>query len=332
MEPEIFRRFQDYFNSGRIRKKQRLLLISIFLIVATFLWALNILGEEHITTIKYPVRYSNFPADKVLISKLPSSLSLKIRAQGFKILQYNFGSSLHPLRFDYLSFRSNKFNNSNNNKTFILTELTRERLANQLNEMEIITVSPDTLFFHFSVKKNKIVKVSPDINYQLEKQYMLAGKIIIDPDSIIITGPADFLDTINSVKTEIYRVNNIKKTVQKNLGILSLHNIISLSETKVNITIPVEKFTEKELIIPIEAENLPEGFSIRTFPGSIKLNFHVILSEFDKYEPGYFKAVVDYNSIEQILGNKLKVKIVKSPESIFLVGFSPAMVEYIIEK
>ncbi len=332
MEPEIIKRFQNFLKGGELKKKQRLLLIISFVIIATFLWILNILGEEHITTIKYPIRYSNFPSDKILISKLPARFSLKIRAKGYKILQHNFSSSLYPLRFDYLSFRTERLDVSDINKTFIITDLARENLANQMNEMVILTLSPDTLFFHFSPEKKTSVKVSPEITYELEKQFMVSGEIQTDPDSIILTGPEDILDTINFVKTESFKVKKLNKTLQKNLQILIPHENVSLSAPKVVITIPVEKFTENELNIAIEVVNLPEGLSVRNFPGSVKMKFHVILSEFDKFEPGHFKAVVDYNSIEQTLGNKLKVKIVNSPESIFIVGFSPGTVEYIIEK
>ncbi|MFC2132249.1 hypothetical protein ACFLRG_00470, partial [Bacteroidota bacterium] len=147
-----------------------------------------------------------------------------------------------------------------------------------------------------------------------------------------ITGPDVNIDTINFVSTEYYEIKKLRKAFNRNLSIVKPHDKVILSHDKVNVNIAVEKFTERELNIPIEAENLPDSLSLRTFPGNLKLKFHVVLSEYEKYEATHFRAVVDYNSIEQNLNNKLRVKIVKSPDNIYLVSYSPTNVEYIIEK
>lgn len=332
MEPEIFKKFLRFFNTGRIKKKQKLILIASFVIIAIFLWFLNNLGEEHITTIRYPVKYSNFPADKVLISELPPEFKLRVRAGGFKILQFNFSSSLYSLRFDYQSFRSTKVPNDYNDITYILTEAARNNMDSQLDEMEILSISPDSLFFHFTVEKSKKVEVRPEIKYDLEKQFMLIGNIVCDPDSVIIEGPAVYLDTMSYVKTQFFKIKKLNKTISKNLQIETPHDNINILTKRVNVSFNVEKFTENELNIPIEAVNLPDNMFIRTFPGSVKVKYHVVISEYDKYESEHFRAIVDYNTISNNLGNKLKVKIEKIPENIFIVGFSPANVEYIIEK
>jgi len=332
LEPEIFKRVQDFFNRGKIKKKQKVLLITTFVLIATFLWFLNILSEEHSTTIKFPVRYSNFPPDKVLINTPTSYLSLSIKAKGFKILQHNFSLSPKPVNLDYYSFQSNQMPNTEKDKRFILTSDIKNKLIEQLEEFEIEWISPDSLKFEFDNENSKKVKVIPDITFDLETNIMIAGAITSDPDSIIISGPESLLDTINVILTEPHEFKRLKKSVQKNLQLINPHENVTISNNEVDVLIPVEKFTEKELNIPIEAENLPEGLIIRTFPGSIRLIFNVIWSEFDKYLPDHFRAVVDYNSIEQNNENVLKVKIVKSPENIFLKGFSPSNVEYIIEK
>jgi hypothetical protein len=97
------------------------------------------------------------------------------------------------------------------------------------------------------------------------------------------------------------------------------------------VIVPVEKFTEKTLTIPIKALNLPGDLLLRTFPGFITVSTMVSVSDYNKVTPDLFRAVVDYNDVLSGSG-KLKVNLVQSPAFIVNTKYLPKSVEFIIEK
>ena len=117
-------------------------------------------------------------------------------------------------------------------------------------------------------------------------------------------------------------------------GTLDLINIskLSYSVNKVQLTIPVEQFTEASLKIPIEPINVPDSLVIKTFPFQVSLTCITGLDDYEKVSPHVFRATVDYTSIDQSLGDKLKVDVTSAPDFVRSVRISPIYVEYIIEK
>ena len=96
------------------------------------------------------------------------------------------------------------------------------------------------------------------------------------------------------------------------------------------LNIPVEKFTEKELEIPVQIKNKPENVNIKFFPSEVKITFMVGLSEFEDINAADFSAVVDYNTVLLKKENP-EVEIEKKPSNIEILRISPDRVEYLIE-
>ena len=96
------------------------------------------------------------------------------------------------------------------------------------------------------------------------------------------------------------------------------------------LKIDVEKFTEKELKIPLQIKNKPADVNLKLFPSEIKVTCLVGLSGFNDITSTGFRAVVDYNNINSS-SSKLAVQIELKPSFIELIRFTPENVEYLIE-
>jgi hypothetical protein len=90
-----------FLQQGRFR------VFLFFLALSAAFWFVRAMGEQYETIVDYPVRYINFPEDKVLIGKVPDKLQLKIRARGFAILKGKLNLHIIPLRFNVNSFSLN---------------------------------------------------------------------------------------------------------------------------------------------------------------------------------------------------------------------------------
>ena len=186
-----------------------------FVFLAATFWFIRSLGEEYESSIDYPVRYINFPENKVLVGEVPYKLHLTVRAKGFSIFRSKLNLDLVPLRFNVSSF---SLNSKGVDNFFVVTETVKDVLSAELKDMTILDIKPDTLFFKLTGIAVKKVPVKPVLalhNKFFQQQFMLNGKIELNPDSIIISGPAIMVDSINHVNTEPFRYTNLSDTVRE---------------------------------------------------------------------------------------------------------------------
>ncbi|MFO8233953.1 MAG: hypothetical protein R6U04_00920 [Bacteroidales bacterium] len=300
-----------------------------FLLISTIFWFLNELDNVYVTRISYPVKYTDPPQDKIIAEELPSKLKLKIEGTGFKILEYQLGKKLAPIE---ISIRSSNLNMETDSKYYLLTQSIQSTILQELSsEINILDISPDTLQFHFAEKISKTVPVVSNMEYELGQQLMLKNNISIDPDSIIVSGPNTIIDTIDSVKTKNTKLGIINNSFKTTLELEDIHSEVQYSAQKVDITIPVEQYTEGKLRKEIEIKNCPDSIILRIFPSYVQIKYIVGLSNYENVIPELFKVNVDYNET-QTENEKLPVKVESSPDYLKSYSYTPHHVDYIIEK
>ncbi len=317
-------------DSERIKLKNKLLIYLFFLFVSTVFWFLTALNKNYSVQMEFPVRYYNFPAEKVVVSDLPHYLDLRINGHGFTIIKHKFYSGLRPIRVD-LSDAGIAPIDTASQLYFLLTRRFREKLANQIGEeLQVTSIYPDTLFFVLDDVVSRNIKVKPFVNLSFRKQFMQKGLAFTIPDSIKVFGPKIIMDTIHWISTEPVEKKRVNDTIRKLTDLVPIRTL-QYSLDQVNVVIPVEKFTEKTLSVPIEAVNLPGNLILKTFPGYITVSAMVSVNDYNKLVPNQFRAVVNFNEVNTKT-KKLKVTLVKLPNSALNPKFFPKNVEFIIEK
>lgn len=306
------------------------LIFLFFLLISSLFWLLNELNKKAVSDIKFPVRYNNFIDNKVLVNELPSILTIKIQASGYTLLKYKLSTKLVPLTLDMKSYVFKQKKNSS--EYILLTKDLHGRIKRRFtNEMEILDILPDTLTFIFDEMVRKKLPIIPDIKYSLARQYLLIDKIRTYPDSIVASGPASILDTLKGVYTVQVTYADLKRAVTEEIEIESIPGV-TVSLEDVELTIPVEQFTEASFKVPIKAGNLPDSLVLRTFPNQVTLTCVSGLGTFENISSDLFWVEVDYESISKSISNKLKVNVVSYPEFVQAVRIHPTYVDFIIEK
>lgn len=325
----LVRKYQEL----KRKSGNKILIFLFFVALSALIWFFNALGKEYSTYISFPVRYTNFPPGKILTNNLPKKLWLQVNAKGNTILKYKLRSNINPVVFNVKSFASEQLLENGKQELFVLTSLARERLQAQLNqEIQITDIEPDTLFFELATVDSKKVNVIPDIQVSLEKQYMQKGEVQVQPDSVVITGPSNIIDTMDYVTTESYQFKNVMDTVTRELDLMDVNNV-NYAYNQVEVTLFAERFTESEINIPIRMENVPDTIRLKTFPRQVNVTFRVGLSDYDKLSPDMFRAVVEFDStMITEPPRKLDVQLEKYPNFISSVSHNPATVDYILEK
>jgi YbbR domain-containing protein len=319
------------FGKSRTKLNQRLVIFLFFLIVSTLIWYLSKLSHEYSTNLSYPIRYESLPKGKVLVGEPLRKMQLKVKAFGYTLLKAKMSAALSPIELDLNKHLSQSYEDAKP-KYFVLTYRIRSSVAKQLgSDILLEGIEPDTLFVEMAEMVEKKVPVEPLVETDFERQFMQSGSITIEPEIITLSGPKSILDTILKVKTNALKLNKLNQKVIKKLSLQPIHQV-SFSSRTVTVNIPVEKYTELTVNVPVEIENQPDSLKLMFIPKNISVKCNVVLSRYFSLKPRMFKAVVDYRLIANSLNRKLKVRITMAPDYITLVDFEPKYVEYIIEK
>ena len=280
--------------------------------------------------MSYPIRYESFPKGKVIVGEPPRKINLKVKAFGYTLLKCKLGAALSPIELELNKHLSQSFEGSKV-KQFILTYRLRNSVIKQLgNEIYLEGIEPDTLILELADMVSKKVQVKPNVEFTFEQQFMQSGFFDFEPDSITISGPKSIIDTINKVVTKEVKLKKLNKTVSKKVSLIPI-NQVAFSKRSVMLSLPVEKYTEITVKVPININNQPESLRLLFIPKTVDVRCNVVLSKYFTLTPNMFKAEVDYAQIASSLSKKLKVKIT-APNFVNLVDYSPKYVEYIIEE
>ena len=313
-----------------IRLNRRVITFLFCVAISVFFWLLMTLSRQYTITVNFPVNYINLPFDKVVSNRLPESIDIQIESSGFNLLWYKIKHQREVISIDLKDVVPLAVKNH----YYLLSNSRIDKITAQFsNEIKIVRVIPDTVFLNFNKKTSKRVPVKPSVTINFQNQFQQKDSIILTPAFVDISGAADIVDKINSVETMPVTLKNVTTSVSVELSLKKtpLMKYVDLSQPTVMATLNVTRYTEANIELPIEVENLPLGLGLKTFPDKVSVKYNVAFTNYEKINSSQFRAVVDYKKIETG-NNKLKVLLVTSPSEIKAVKLNPEKVEFIIKK
>ena len=119
-----------------------------FLFLSFVFWYLNSLGKEIEADIKYPVKYTNLPKERVIIDESPVKLNIFLKGSGYSILKLKVPGKRAPVLIDISKVNYYRVPGSKGLNYYIVTSGLTKSLTVQLRSgCEITSIKPDTLFF-----------------------------------------------------------------------------------------------------------------------------------------------------------------------------------------
>lgn len=301
----------------------------ICVIIATLLWLMNALNQDYAAELNYPVRYINIPPDKYAANHFPTELQVSVRTKGFTLLGHRARTSFRPITFNYNNFSQSMQRKGQIYECRLGGNELKERVAGQISsEMKLVGVAPEELVFQFAAASIKKVPVRPRVSYTLKRQHILNG-IRVVPDSVTVSGPEVYIDTLQAVYTESWILKDIRKQEQRELHLEEMEHCVVPKEP-VKVTLDVEQFTEARRRLMIHPEGVPSHVNMQLFPGVVEVVYEVGLSRYHEIKDSDFLIAVDYPT--DLDAPYLDVKVKKAPEYIKDLKFSPQTVEFFLEK
>ncbi len=290
-------------------------------LISMVVWGSITLSEQYYTSLEVPIKVINVPKNFSFDGDIPNKLLIKIRVQGWRLLLLkNFE--------DELFIVSLPKDNQNTRINFRNLIADNPWLA---KEGDIISISPEEAYLHIAQSVKKRVPVISSIELSFKDGYGLASPLIIDPDTISITGTKSALDKIEFVTTEETQIKFVNEPISSRVY-LSKQQGIYFSSDMVQVRADVQKLVDKEFAnIPIEIINISPGQKIECTPDKITINVKGGLDILGKLHQKDFRATIDYREVvKDSLG--IIVPNIILPASVEKKYIEPSKVRVVIKK
>jgi len=307
-------------------KKGKFKMALFFLVVTCFIWFLSKFSKDFTATVEASIHYKNLPNNTVLASNNIETVSFDLTSSGFDFLSYKFKKPIITINVtEYFIEEKKTIQITNNELIKIITSELKSNIA-----VKNVSVNEINLTIDIIVSKEIPIKIVADITFQ--NGFKAVNKLLINPSSIIVSGPSEVIDSIEYLVTEIIKLELLNRAISGEIEIVNSNNLnISFSKKKVSYSIKVEEFTQKELLIPIKIENLPIGTSVKLIPEIISIVFDISVSKFNTITENDFTVICDYNKRNKE-DNFMIPRLVKKPSLIQNILLQNTKIEYLIFK
>jgi len=124
---------------------------AFFLLLSFILWYLNFLGKENEAGIKYHIKFTNLPKERVIDDEQPNELYIFLKGPGYSILKLKLAGNKAPLIIDISKVNYKRTPGGKAWDYYLVTSGLAKSLNVQMRSgCEITSIKPDTLFFTFN--------------------------------------------------------------------------------------------------------------------------------------------------------------------------------------
>lgn len=295
------------------------------LVLAALAWVFTTLSNSYSFTVKEVLTFKNAPQKRAFHSLQPDTISTTMQGTGWEMLFSKMNYENKKITIDLHTLE---------NKDYIV-------LSSQLKEIndrkefdnQITAFNPDTLYFDFSNRavKRVPVRLVSKINYQ--QQFAQSNDVVIKPSYVTLSGPGSVIDNIKSWDTDSLTADSVDETLRTTVGLMpSTEGNVSILPKTVQVVLPVDEFTEKEISIPIKLINNHDYYKVKVFPQKVKITFTTSLNRYAAMDEDFFEASADLNLWRNHSYTTLPVQLTRIPAYCKIVKIEPQNIDFIVRK
>lgn len=319
---KISRQVKDFLLS---EKSREFFIFLFFFFVAGGFWLLRTLNNDYETSFSIPIRLKGVPNDVVITSEPASELHIAVKDKGTVLLNYMLGKSFYPVTLDYADYKSV------NNRVRIYAPQFEKKVLSQLNaSTRLLSMKPDTLEYIYATGASKRVPVKLQGTLSAGREYYLSDTLF-QPDSVLVYAPAAVLDTITVASTQVLKLENISDTLKQQVS-LQVQKGVKFVPSSIEMTLPVDIYTEKTVEVPVRGVNFPADKVLRAFPSKVQVTFQVGMSRFRQVGADDFHIYVTYEELLKLGSDKYTIKLKNLPKEVSRVRFNPSQIDFLIEQ
>jgi hypothetical protein len=301
-----------------LRKKIYIFVAAI--IFSFILWGSISLSDLYYTDVDLKLSLADFPPGYTTGSKIPETVSLRVKGQGWRLVSLNLGA-------DY-DFKISVNGDSGRKVIGVASNLNNNRWI--LSELEIIDIAPDTIVCDIEKIISRKLPVAPKLNLDFKPGYGLASALIFSPDSVTVSGPVGIVSKMQQVQTEEIEIASLDSKIQKIVPMPDIRGL-KYSSQNVIVTLDVQRIIDRQIDgIKVEVLDVPPDKEVLLFPNKIDCSVRGGIEVLGKLSESDFKAFVYYKEVVlDTLGSILPS--IESPENTNVLFTKPERLRYVIK-
>jgi YbbR domain-containing protein len=308
-----------------VTERRRLSAFFTCLVLAVVAWLIITLSSSYNYTVKEILNFRNAPLKRAFHSLQSDTVSVTMRGNGWQMLLSKMNEENKTLKVDLGTLDTDAY--------IVLSSQLHQINAEKAVKNEIIAFTPDTLYFDFTNRSVRRVPVRLIKSIKYQQQFTQSGSSIIKPMYVTISGPSNVIDKITEWHTDSLVLKNIDEDVQTGVNLQApAEGNISIYPKTVQVTVPVDEYTEKTMEIPVKLIDNNEFFNVKVFPQKVKVTFTVSLNRYAEIDEDLFEAQADFDLWKLYGYNSLPVKITHMPSFCKIVRVEPANIDFIVHK
>ena len=306
-------------------ERRRLSAFFTCLVLAVVAWIFSVLSSPRPYTIKAVLSFKNTPQRRAFHSLQSDTVNATVNGNGWQML---FSKMNGPSKLITIDLRTLE------NRSYVVLNSQLEAINNRKEiDQQITEFNPDTLYFDFSNRREKRLPVNLLTNIRYNQQFFQSGNINLKPAYVIINGPASVIDKITQWPSDTLRLDSVSETVNTTINLQPVREgNLSVYPKSVQVTIPVEEYTEKELLIPVKLINNRSNDDVKIFPQKVKVTFTTALSRYEVLDEDFFEATADLDLWRNHGYKSLPVVLSKITAYCKIVKIEPQNIDFIIKK
>ena len=181
--------------------KGRVKLFITFVAISFTIWFFKKFSKVYQEEIDLKIEIVDVPQSYTITNIIDPNINFNLKATGFQFLYYYFIKNKIKISLDKANY--------NNGKAYLEVASEFNKLQDQfMRDTQILSFFPTTIELIYQPKFSKKVPVSHP-KLKLDVGYSIS-KFILNPDSILVTGPKDIVEKINFVNLNFKNETSIK--------------------------------------------------------------------------------------------------------------------------
>jgi len=305
-------------------ERRRLSTFFTCLVIAFIAWLVAVLSNPKPYTTKAVLDFRNTPQKRAFHSLQSDTVAITVNGTGWDAVFSRMGGG-KPITVDLQSLE---------NKSYVVLSAQKDQInSKRESDKQIILFTPDTLYFDFSNRRVKRIPVNLVTAIRYRRQFFQSGNITLNPAYVIINGPANLIDGINSWNSDTLKMDSVDENINTHVNLEPVREgNLSIYPKNVQANIPVDELTEKVLQIPVKLINNRDNDDVKIFPQTVKITLMTPLGRYADMDADLFEATADFDLWRQRGYRVLPVKISKVPDYCRIVKIEPQNIDFIVKK
>lgn len=272
------------------KKLSDIKVVVLCIAAATTFWILNALNkDDYSTVVDYPVEFLFDRENFIPIEKLPETIQVEIKGNGWDLLQKYFKLNTNPYSIELTN---------PSEMEFLLTSDLKRPLGEFLNPTQLVSVLDDSITYKIDeIQIRDIQPVLDTLSFSLANNYRVTD-IKISPNKLTIKGPKSILSELAKGYPISLKESRIDKNIQKEIEVAipsELSELISIEEESVTIQLEVIAFLEGNKRLKLTKINFPKTVSLEDEEVSLMMYYLVDERNAPQLKDMQFEAVLNYS-------------------------------------